>query len=992
MELQLKSEEDLEPVFKGPRKFKFVELFAGMAGLSKVVAELCGDCVDVLDPLDVYEDWDILDDSHYTKSKQLVDTIDWMHLAFPCRSFSRARRSDEHGNVEVVRSEAQPDGWGHPVAEEGNAILKRSAALGYLLCDADKFFSFENPEWSYAWLTTVMLKFMKYTGQSVHGLDQCPYGAETVKPTGLVTQAPWLKSVNLRCGQVRPHRHREEGLTGKTWDPLTEQMVWRSSKAAEYPTGLCIAWAVSLRKWLCSEAGTEWLAKRTLVRIGKFSNALIRADFLSQSTSDTTLPSMPSSSTYLSRGQIREQENVECVGGLRDPRRAVARSKPLQLVGQQLRACLDPLLSNEVLEEFENADGQLLPNDLIWAARQRLAQTFHTEVLKEGYQSEIIHAVLSEANDPDTHTLHEWLTSGFPLGISEGICNNGIFPKTDEVSAAIKASQAMGELLEDWDGSAKNYKSFEEAGNKAQHELDRLVADGRADRVNTWEEVVEVVGEEAKLTKMACIVKMKGGQEKVRIVVDMRRSGINGRMVLLERVVLPRVSDVAMSVHELLKSSGHGSTPEFFIADFKDAFYTLKLKESERANTVVKGNDGSYYIMRCVCFGLACGPTLWGRMAAMAMRVSQAATLTAEGRVQCYVDDPIIIGVGPTRRDRSRIFCRYLLIWCSFGFPISWGKISRGTSVDWIGVALSLVGETGKDLQIVLPPEKTAKLLDAFGKLISESRKGMVPASLLQATAGLMAWVANVIPMARPWASALWAALTASRTNPVRETTRVRKGLVFWKQLQHAVLPLMSMMQVATSHVQVAQSGSVSFWPCLQKVYRFLPDVPLAELYTDACPSGLGAVICVGTRPVGFWMHKLTPEDASWMGPSCVLGDPAFQTEWETWCVLLAIRVFCDFFQQGKMRIFLRSDNVATIQAALTFKASSPVVNFIAGELVLELEALGQSSIEGRHIRGIHNDWADSLSRGVVPADLKCIPQFMLPDSMRLLKRVQLQI
>ena len=108
--------------------------------------------------------------------------------------------------------------------------------------------------------------------------------------------------------------------------------------------------------------------------------------------------------------------------------------------------------------------------------------------------------------------------------------------------------------------------------------------------------------------------------------------------------------------------------------------------------------------------------------------------------------------------------------------------------------------------------------------------------------------------------------------------------------------------------------------------------------------------------------------------------------------MLLAIRAFCEFFQQGKMGIFLRSDNVATIQAALTFKASSPVVNFIAGELVLELEALGQSSIEGRHIRGIHNDWADSLSRGVVPADLKCIPQFMLPDSMRLLKLVQLQI
>ena len=41
---------------KGPRKFKFVGLCAGMTGLSKMVAELCGGCVEVLDPLDAYED------------------------------------------------------------------------------------------------------------------------------------------------------------------------------------------------------------------------------------------------------------------------------------------------------------------------------------------------------------------------------------------------------------------------------------------------------------------------------------------------------------------------------------------------------------------------------------------------------------------------------------------------------------------------------------------------------------------------------------------------------------------------------------------------------------------------------------------------------------------------------------------------------------------------------------------------------------------------
>lgn len=978
----------------GPRKFKFLELFAGVGGLSKVVAEVCSDCVEVLKPLDLYDAWNIQEESHFNHVKNLVEDVDWMHIAFPCKSFSRARRSDEHGTVEVVRTDLQPEGWGHPLTIEGNDILERSASIGFLLNDKGKFFSYENPEFSFAWLMRIMVKLMKATNTEVVGLDQCPYGAETVKPTGLLSKAPWMNSTTLRCGQVRPHRHRDGGLTGKVWDVYSEEMVWRTSKAAEYPTGLCIAWALSLRNWLCSEAGKTWLSQRTLVRVGRFGNMLVRADMMDDDAhrSSSTIEKVVDKS----KSQLREQENMECLGGLRDPRRAVARCRALQAVGAKVRACLEPCLSDEVLKEFENANEKLLQDDLIWEARRRLAELFDTEVSEEGYQSEIIRAIMHEANDPDMCTLHSWLTKGFPLGIESDIANNGIFPTTDEVSASIKVSKSVGILLEDWDGTAKNYSSFDEAGSKAQYELDRLVELNRADRYSSWEEVVRAVGDHAKLTKMACIVKQKGDQEKVRIVVDMRMSGINGKMKLFERIVLPRVSDLACSVHELLKVSKHGMAAEFFIADFKDAFYTMRLLESERANTIVKGLDNKYYIMKCVCFGLACGPTLWGRIASMVMRISQATTLSSEGRVQCYVDDPIIVAIGDTARDRSRIFCRYLLTWCALGFPISWGKTGRGMAIQWIGVQLSLVGDNGKDLLVMLPPDKTQKLIDAFAEIIQQGQKGVVPERMLQATAGLMAWVANLMPMARPWASALWAALTASRRDPARITTRVRKGLVFWKQLQHAVVPLMAMLNVACGNTNVDPSctkhtnGSTSQgFPMLSKTYRFLPDIPLAELFTDACPTGLGAVLCVGARPIGFWMHQLTEADAKWMNSECMLGDPAYQTEWETWCVLLAIRVFREVFQDGKTRIFLRSDNTATLQASLTFKASSPIVNFIAGELVLELEALGQSCIEGRHIRGIHNDWADALSRNHIPSALVSVPQYSLPDSLRLLKRVQ---
>ena len=220
--------------------------------------------------------------------------------------------------------------------------------------------------------------------------------------------------------------------------------------------------------------------------------------------------------------------------------------------------------------------------------------------------------ILEEAQDPDAQVVPKWMREGFPLGITRTIENTGVFPRTDEVSASINASQVTGALLEDWDGTATNYSSFVDAGPKAESELDRLVTEGRATLVTDWHEVVRAVGPKAKLTKLACIIKVKGDLAKVRLVVDMRRSGINGMMQLFERVVLPRVSDVAESLRHVFQDPRNFDKDlEFMIADFSDAFLTLKLHPDERQWVVIKGPKG-FYLVHAVCFGLACGPVLAG--------------------------------------------------------------------------------------------------------------------------------------------------------------------------------------------------------------------------------------------------------------------------------------------------------------------------------------------------------------------------------------------
>eukprot|EP00971_Amphidinium_carterae_P076489 1510546-Amphidinium_carterae.1 len=56
---------------------------------------------------------------------------------------------------------------------------------------------------------------------------------------------------------------------------------------------------------------------------------------------------------------------------------------------------------------------------------------------------------------------------------------------------------------------------------------------------------------------MACITKAQEDSTiKVRLIIDMRRSGVNKTVVTEERLVLPRLDDVAEDVKELLELGG----------------------------------------------------------------------------------------------------------------------------------------------------------------------------------------------------------------------------------------------------------------------------------------------------------------------------------------------------------------------------------------------------------------------------------------------------
>ena len=953
------------------RPYVFAEFFAGMGGFSEGVKFLAGSRVRVAATLDGYAgEWNILDDSHYQKASDMCSSeLDHGHFAPPCRTLTMARRSDEHGDVPVLRSEERPEGWGDEDTSQANEMVARMVRLCLLLHMRGATFSVENPWRSFIWLLRVMTKLMKIPKAELVCLHQCAYGASSRKETGILTTSPWMRLVRRLCHETRPHLHATT-LSGRAWDYVEDRWVWRTSLAAEYPCGLCLAWSRALVCWLDSGLGRRWMEQCTYKTVGRWQNVLVRMSEVKDPDDGI------GREQKLSAKEKREKENKLAVGGLRNPRSAVAKSQSLRRTGERLRRVLDECENQEEVLVMSEDITQGTSRSWVMEVRRKLCDEFQAEELEKGLQSVLWKKILEEAEDPDAEVLPRWMAEGFPLGIEGKIENTGIFPETEADSAAVEASRLEGWLQGDADGLSTNYSSFAEAGQPAEELLDQMVTAGRTEVYETWEEVQKTFGPEAKLTKLACIVKQKeNGELKHRLVVDCRRSGVNGLSSVRERVILPKMTDFVKSVQHQLRVTpeGTGDELELFSADFKDAFHMLPLKQSERKYVVYKNGRGQYHVAKVVVFGLSAGPLLWGRLASAAMRLAQAMSRDGEVALACYVDDPLMAVMGRSAECRLKTFIKCTLLWQALGLEMSWKKSCRGKSVQWIGFEVTLEGPRNGDICVKLAEAKREKLLKVFQEMMDYG--GMIPLRLLQYATGVIAWASSVMIMSRPWLAMLYAAATRHQV-PKKLTTRERKGLIFVKQVEHALRWLNALVQEADA-----------MRPGLQHTFKWRPQAPSILIQTDACPTGMGGFLMIGGRYVAYWRDEVTNEDLDLL--QAKKGDPSYQSEWELLAVWISLEVFKPWLVQkdASPQVTLRTDNMATIQAAMEYRAKSPIMTQLAAEISIQVELMQLQPLRAEHVPGILNDIADRLSRmragDAAPEPLQHAEQLSVPKRHR---------
>ena len=109
-------------------------------------------------------------------------------------------------------------------------------------------------------------------------------------------------------------------------------------------------------------------------------------------------------------------------------------------------------------------------------------------------------------------------------------------------------------------------------------EVQRLVERGWIKQFESYSELHAFLGEDVTLSKFGIITKVKSGRVKERLILDAKASGISAVATKRERVILPRLLDVARNTSEMLARSREA---ELCLLDFADAFWLLPLAPVE---------------------------------------------------------------------------------------------------------------------------------------------------------------------------------------------------------------------------------------------------------------------------------------------------------------------------------------------------------------------------------------------------------------------------
>jgi len=649
----------------------------------------------------------------------------------------------------------------------------------------------------------------------------------------------------------------------------------------------------------------------------------------------------------------REQE-AQAIGGMRHAHRSVSRLPSLLPVGRQLRrlfvAALSefPKLREQCLGAIGHQNPRVPDEKVVAIVRGRLGALLNVDDLEpirtEGICTEIRAHLLegwrSMAGDPDWAVTRWLVRDGVPAGLRRHPEDCGIFPRTDVAVAA-----DLHEMDFEDQGVYKSVQNDPDVWS----EIQRLVSKNWIKQFDSEAELADFLGEHPVYSKFGMVTKIKANGIKKRLILDAKVSGVSGAASKLERIILPRLLDVA---HNVLHLQAEGRTVELFILDFADAFWLLPLAPCERKWFTARLR-GKHFVYLRNAQGSRNAPIGWGRVAALVGRMTQSMFDAKEVRVEIYTDDPCIAVAG-TQDERDTSVAIIVLAWLCFGLPLSWHKGARGTLVDWIGGTFNVIDS---------PPGITVRIKESlFSEAESLVRdaigQNVISHKALRSLVGKLSNIANLLITWRPFLSPLFAALYSAPPNGAP------MNCIWTKQIKSELEWFAAFFKASGGFIERIFDLSC-----------FLRADTVVDIVMDASPWGLGAILCLNEQPIEYFSDQITAMDTARFDTS--IGDAAGQQTWECLAALVAIRHWRRRWQVHRVKLMVRGDSVAMLTLVLNMRPHTKAMRIIAQELAIDTAHYSFVPMVTHHIPGIANTIADELSRWPQPGHVQQVPKFL---------------
>ena len=161
--------------------------------------------------------------------------VAWVWLSPPCWSHSVVQNGHKGGQL---RSNAFPEGVPplHPDCVLGNKLWDAALTIFEFAVKSNLFAFVEHPWTAYSWKCARTKSAEQLAGVERIRVDMCNFAEcdekRTLKPTGILTNAPWLKFLTRRC--TKDHVHAAHLCGKRAKDAASYSPLFCSSLAAAY--------------------------------------------------------------------------------------------------------------------------------------------------------------------------------------------------------------------------------------------------------------------------------------------------------------------------------------------------------------------------------------------------------------------------------------------------------------------------------------------------------------------------------------------------------------------------------------------------------------------------------------------------------------------------------------------------------------------------------------------------------------------------------------